>query len=234
MRRPIAAAGVLPLLLALAGCATGGAGIAETQTATATSAAPTRAWFDGSVDVGAGRTVNATCWGAGETAVIYLHGLIQPDDAVSWAHAPELQSRLSPEATYCEYERANVGRSSDRGGPVSVTESVADLRALIEQLDLSTPVVLVGGSFGGLVAYTYAGTHPADVAGVVLLDPTLPDELALDALVPEQWRLTSEAWRDNAEQLDVYGAYAVAQAALAGIPRVPGTVLVTEELGARR
>lgn len=64
-------------------------------------------------------------------------------------------------------------------------------------------MVLVGGSFGGLVAYSYEGMHPENVAGVALLDPTLPDEPALERafLTPDMW-LPAESWRDSAEKID--------------------------------
>lgn len=213
--------------LLLAGCASSGA--SPTAPADAVTSEP---WFDEGVHVADGRELNASCYGTGGPAVIYLHGLIQPTDSAVWAHAPEMQDRLGAETTYCEYERTNVGGSRVQNGPIPVSQSVDDLHALIRAIDLELPVVLLGGSFGGLIAYTYTGTYPEDVAGVVLLDPTLHDELAIDAMMPESWRLTEDAWQDNAEQIDTYGAYAIAQAALPGIPDVPGTVFVTEKLEA--
>lgn len=190
-------------------------------------------WFDGMVEVAAGRQLDATCYATGSPAVINLHGMIQLADSVSWAHSPQMQRRLGAETTYCEYERTNVGNSSKRAGPIPVSETVADLHALIQELELPTPVVLLGGSFGGLVAYTYAGTHPGDVAGVVLLDPTLPDELALDhAFLTEDLWLTEDAWQSTTEKIDSFGAFDIAQAALDGIPSVPGTIFVTEHLWA--
>ncbi|WP_212743148.1 alpha/beta hydrolase, partial [Microbacterium sp. 2FI] len=188
--------------------------------------------WDGPVEVAEGRQLNATCTGEGSPAVIYLHGMIQPSDEVAWAHSPEMERRLSEETTYCEYERANVGASSPQDGPIHVSESVDDLNALIEQVGLEPPVILLGGSFGGLIAYTYAATHPDDVAGVVLLDPTLPDELALDAMLPPEWRLTEDSWRDSAEKIDPVGALMHAQSAVANIPPIPGTIFVTDELWA--
>ncbi|MGC5221722.1 alpha/beta fold hydrolase [Micromonospora sp. DT81.3] len=122
-------------------------------------------------------------------------------DSDSWAHSPHLQQRIAPETTYCEYERVNVGDSAKVQGPLSVTDTVADLRGLIERLGLATPVVLVGGSFGGLIAYTYAGTHPEDVAGVVLLDPTLPSEDEIErALLPESMWLPPTHGRPRASR----------------------------------
>ncbi|USQ75935.1 alpha/beta fold hydrolase [Ornithinimicrobium cryptoxanthini] len=247
-------AAVIAVILMVAGCGDGGTAsptVAPAADSTLTSAAdatvapppdstattstghagPGEPWFNDRIEVAEGRLLKATCYGTGSPAVIYLHGMIQPTDSVSWAHAPEMQQRIGTQTTYCEYERTNVGRSSGQEGPIPVSETVTDLHALVEELGLETPVVLLGGSFGGLVAYTYAGTYPDDVAGVVLLDPTLQDELALDQLLPEEWRLPEDAWKDSKEQIDHYGAYDIAQSALDGIPDVPGTIFVTEVLG---
>jgi pimeloyl-ACP methyl ester carboxylesterase len=220
------------VVLMLAGC---GAGSGVSPSSSPTSAAPAPVagpWWDGPVDVTASRELYATCTGEGSPAVIYLHGMIQPSDEVAWAHSPEMERRLSAETTYCEYERANVGASSPQDGPIHVSESIDDLHALIDQVGLEPPVILLGGSFGGLIAYTYAATHPDDVAGVVLLDPTLPDELTLDAMLPPEWRLTEDSWRDSAEKIDPVSALIHAQSAVTGIPRIPGTIFVTEELWA--
>lgn len=185
------------------------------------------------VDVGNGRSVSVTCWGSGSPAVIYLHGMIMRGDGDEWTHARELQDRIPPETTYCEYARVNTGDSSRVEGPFPITDSIADLHGLIDGLGFETPVVLVGGSFGGLLAYAYAGTHPDDVAGVVLLDPTLHAEDEIEKqLLPEEFWLTAEAWQDTREEIDVLGAYAVARTALASVPAIPGTIFVTEHLEA--
>ena len=49
------------------------------------------------------------------------------------------------------------------------------------------PYVLVGGSFGGMLAVHYASLYPAEVAGVLLVDATHPahNQRALAVLPPE-------------------------------------------------
>lgn len=246
MRGRLWVGGSLGVALLLSGCGTDSTAGADSQASGTESSgvaqpSPTEASdsdevaprLEKRVRVAGVRELSATCYGTGTPTVIFLHGLIQPTDSASWAHAPELWERVGSKTRYCEYERANVGSSSPRKGPIPVTEAVADLHAVINGLGLETPVVLLGGSFGGLVAYTYAGTHPDAVAGVVLLDPTLQDELRLERdFIEKDQRLTKDAWRSNAEQIDTYGAYAIAQAELDGIPRVPGTIFVTRELWA--
>jgi pimeloyl-ACP methyl ester carboxylesterase len=218
----------------LAGCSAG-TDVSQQATAPTTSgsaeAAPGAPTFSGDTRTADGRTLSTTCWGDGEATVVYLHGLIMPQDGANWAHAPELQERLADQVTYCEYERANVGTSSSVDGPIPIEQTVADLDAVLAEVQPGGPVVLVGGSFGGLVALTYAGTHPEQVDGLVLLDPSLPGSNALEeAMLPPEWRLTTDAWEDSREKIDVYSADPVALEALDRIPQIPGTVFVTEEI----
>ncbi|MFE5672725.1 alpha/beta fold hydrolase [Agromyces sp. NPDC056523] len=229
-----ALAAALLSAMALAGCA---AGTDVSQEATAptsgssAAAEPGAPTFSGDTRTPDGRTLFTTCWGDGETTVVYLHGLIMPQDGANWAHAPELQERLAGEVTYCEYERANVGKSSSVDGPIPIEQTVADLDAVLTEVQPDGPVVLVGGSFGGVVAVTYAGTHPDAVDGVVLLDPSLPGSNALEeAMLPPEWRLAADAWNESGEKIDVFAADTVALAALDRIPQIPGTVFVTEEI----
>lgn len=220
--------------VALAGCSAG-TDVSQQATAPTTgssagaeSDAPT---FSGDIRTPDGRTLFTTCWGDGEATVVYLHGLIMLQDGPNWAHAPELQERLASEVTYCEYERANVGKSSSVDGPIPIEQTVADLDVVLAQLQPRAPVILVGGSFGGLVALTYAGTHPEKVDGIVLLDPSLPGSNALEeTMLPPEWRLATDAWKESREKIDVYAADIVALEALDRIPQIPGAVFVTEEI----
>lgn len=94
----------------LFGACSGGApegAVSPTPEAVLTPSAST----DELVEVAPGRFLAVTCSGEGEPTVFYLHGLIQPQDSASWAHSPELRSRLDDETRYCEYERANVGEA---------------------------------------------------------------------------------------------------------------------------
>jgi pimeloyl-ACP methyl ester carboxylesterase len=62
-----------------------------------------------------------------------------------------------------------------------------DLHALLRAAGETGPYVIVGHSYGGLVARLYASTCPKDVAGLVLVD-ALSEELR-DAETPEQWAI---------------------------------------------
>lgn len=55
--------------------------------------------------------------------------------------------------------------------PATAQQGVADLHALLIPAKEPGPYVLVGRSWGGLIARLFASTHPDEVSGLVLVDP---------------------------------------------------------------
>ena len=76
----------------------------------------------------------------------------------------------------CVYDRAGFGWSD--GGPMPRTAGrIADeLHLLLQRAEVPPPFVLVGHSFGGLVARLFAARHREDVAGLILVEPAIPEE----------------------------------------------------------
>lgn len=54
--------------------------------------------------------------------------------------------------------------------------TVAELRGLLGALEIGPPYVLAGHSMGGIYANLHARLHPEEVAGVVLVDSTHPEQ----------------------------------------------------------
>ena len=52
----------------------------------------------------------------------------------------------------------------------------ADLAGLLDRCGVEGPFVLVGHSFGGLIARVFEQRDPARVAGMVLVDPVVRSE----------------------------------------------------------
>ncbi|MGQ0736958.1 MAG: alpha/beta fold hydrolase [Acidobacteriota bacterium] len=69
------------------------------------------------------------------------------------------------------YDRAGLGRSAwDETSPTP--RHVADrLQRVLRQIGADPPYVLVGFSWGGMLARYFAGYHPRDVIGLVFVDP---------------------------------------------------------------
>jgi len=80
-----------------------------------------------------------------------------------------------------------LGQSDRTTGPRPLTAFAADLRAVLMGSGTRPPYVLVGGSFGRMLAAHYASLYPAEVAGVLLVDATYPahNQRALAVLPPE-------------------------------------------------
>src|SRR3954452_22549827 len=79
---------------------------------------------------------------------------------------------LARSGLVCTYDRAGFGSSdpADRS-PRRVSDLVADLGAVLQRTAVPRPYVLVGHSLGGLIVLLYLQRHPADVAGVVAMNP---------------------------------------------------------------
>lgn len=194
----------------------------------AASAAPTSeappGGIDASFDVG-GHELHLGCSGEevpGTPTMVYLHGLGGGGDDVHEALSGDLVER----GHLCTYDRVNVGSSDRQSTRHLGTDSVADLHALLTAAEVEPPYLLVGFSFGGLIATMYAGTHPADVAGILLLDSSLPTDGDVDALIPEPERQQVMADQEaNGEQVDFYDTLVQAEGLLAAVPDVPITYL---------
>jgi pimeloyl-ACP methyl ester carboxylesterase len=176
-----------------------------------------------SFDVG-GRELFLHCEGSGAPTVVFLHGLWQPGDV---GDTPEtyfqgLGRSVGERTRWCLYHRANVGRSDPVNRPQTTADSVADMHALLDAAEVDGPYLLVGGSFGGLIATMYAATYPEDVRGMVLLDASLPTDGDVDLLIPtpDRAQVMAEA-EQNAEGIQVSASVDQAKALLPKLPDVP-------------
>jgi pimeloyl-ACP methyl ester carboxylesterase len=137
------------------------------------------------VAVGHGRSLDLRCSGAGPVTVLLEAGAHA--DSSSWFR---VQPMLQGVARVCSYDRAGYGFSGEGPLPRGLDADVADLHALIGAARLHTPLVLVGHSLGSNIVRRYASVHPADVAGLVLVDPPAQNQARY---MPAQWN------KDDAE-----------------------------------
>lgn len=179
--------------------------------------------IDQRFDVG-GHELFLHCEGSGSPTVVFLHGLWQQSDV---GDTPEkyfqgLGRSVGERTRWCLYHRANVGKSGQVAQPRAAANSVRDLRALLAAAAIEGPLLLVGGSFGGLIATMYAADHPGDVHGMVLLDATLPTDGDVDLLIPQPDRAQVLAELDqNAERMQVTASGDQAKTVLGRLPDVP-------------
>ena len=142
---------------------------------TSTDAAADRA---GMVDIGDGREIYLECHGTGSPIVVLVSGL--GDGAEVWSRQPEEAGPRSPTVyddvasftRVCAYDRPGTGgsRSTPVAQPTSAQTSADDLNELLIASGETGPFVLAGHSYGGPIIRLFAGDHPNDVAGMVLVD----------------------------------------------------------------
>ncbi len=132
------------------------------------------------VDVG-GYRLYLQCIGAGSPTVVLEAGLGSPSEV--WGLVQPGVARFT---RVCAYDRAGVGGSDAGPRPRTSGTIVAALHTLLRRAGVGGPYVLVGHSIGGFHARLYAHRYPREVAGMVLVDASHPDQLAreLAALPP--------------------------------------------------
>jgi len=117
------------------------------------------------VDLGT-HSLHAHIMGTGFPAIVVDTGIAAGPE--EWR---DLQARLARSAMVITFERAGYGDSGEGPMPRNSAIEAAELRAMLEQLGLPGPFVLVGHSLGGLNAQVFAARYPDEVAALVLLDP---------------------------------------------------------------
>ena len=122
------------------------------------------------IDIG-GRRLALTCAGTGSPSVVLETGL--GAESNEWTL---IQRETSAGARVIRYDRASRGASDRVAGPRTALDMVEDLRALLRACQIEGPFILVGHSFGGLLARLYAHRYSEEVAGIVLVDAMHEDQ----------------------------------------------------------
>lgn len=127
--------------------------------------------------------VHACTSGVGPVTVILAAGAGQTSR--TW---DSLRRSLAAETRVVTFDRPGFGRSPPGPSPRTPTRIARELHVVVEALDLSGPLVLVGHSMGGLHVLRYATLFPEDVTGVVILDTPPPgfEERRLALLTPRE------------------------------------------------
>ena len=128
------------------------------------------------MQVGGGRSLYLYCEGAGRPVVILDSGL--GDGAASWR---KVQDQIAAKTRVCAYDRAGYGRSTGAAGPRDTQSETADIAALLKAAKLPGPYVLVGHSMASFNVRLFAYQHPKAVAGIVLVDPSADNQMAVIA-----------------------------------------------------
>lgn len=115
--------------------------------------------------------------GHGHTPVVFIPGL---GDSSAESFGPVMDD-LRSIAMVVGYARPGTGRSApaDDVSARGVRSAAEELRQVLAGAAVASPRVLVGHSYGALIALAYADSWPEETAGVVLVDASDP-QLFLD------------------------------------------------------
>jgi pimeloyl-ACP methyl ester carboxylesterase len=88
----------------------------------------------------------------------------------------KVQAEVAKFTTVCWYDRAGEGWSEPASTARSSATIVHDLQELLHRAPVAGPYVLVGHSIGGEYVRIFTAKFPSEVAGVVLVDSSHPDQ----------------------------------------------------------
>lgn len=152
------------------------------------------------VDIGS-RRLHLVTAGEGSPAVVIIPALA--DNVLGWLR---ILQGAAAEMQACVYDRAEIGWSDPpphwRRTPHIMA---ADLYALLTAAGIPTPYVLVGHSYGGIVARRFYAEHAGVVAGMLLVDSS--HEQQTRRFAREDWRRgpVRYAWSTVKRQARILG-----------------------------
>lgn len=107
------------------------------------------------------------CIGEGAPTVVMEAGL--GEQSLTWSL---VQRPIATMSRSCSYDRAGYGWSEPGPQPRSPANAADELHRLLASAGETGPYVLVAHSLGAYVAKVFVNRHPAEIAAVVLIEPT--------------------------------------------------------------
>lgn len=177
--------------------------------------------------------MHLSCQGAGDTTAVLIAGF--NDDGRNWS---SVTPSLAASTRVCWYSRFGTGDSDQPSTPQTFASQASDLQALLRAAAEPGPYLIVGHSYGGAMAVTFASLFPESVDGLVLIDASPPGWDTATCAVPDDGteaaddsHRSCQAVADpsrNPEHLDGPAAFA-GVAAISSLGSLPVTVLTARE-----
>jgi pimeloyl-ACP methyl ester carboxylesterase len=160
-----------------------------------------------------GGRLHLHCDGAGPTTVLLIAGFSGSTD--SWV---AIEPTIAQANRVCAYDRFGTGASDAPPATQTFTTQAADLHTLLQSAGEPGPYLIVGHSFGGAQAVTFASMFPTEVRGLLLLDASPPAWNTAICAVPDDGSETAGVFQslcaqqslpaNNVERLDAPAAFA--------------------------
>lgn len=129
-----------------------------------------------------GTSMHIRCGGErkpGEPLVVFEAGGGNSADTWRDVHEP-----IAAFARACAHDRPGRGASGPAPAGLDARGYLDLLRTLLRDAGEPPPYVFVGHSLGGLVGQLWAAAHPSELAGMVLVDSSHPDQVERLAALP--------------------------------------------------
>ncbi|MFD5618962.1 alpha/beta fold hydrolase [Streptomyces yangpuensis] len=205
----------------------------------------------GTVSLPGGRRVHVECRGTGAPTVVLVSGARGAAD--EWTHVldparpraapvPSTSAVLPTVASFtrvCAYDSPGTTRFDDGPSPTTAVpqpttaqDGVADLRAVLAAAGEHGPYVLVGASWGAMIATLAARTDGLRVAGLVTVDGASAH--LRDTLTPAQWsdwmrKIDAMKGPEHLEVPDYTASVAEIRSAPTPARSLPAAVLSSDE-----
>lgn len=121
-----------------------------------------------------GHSMHLYCTGTGSPTVVLEAGL-----GGDWIYWQKVQPEIAKTTRICSYDRAGLGWSEPQPPPQDAGVVSSHLHSLLQAAHEQGPFILVGASAGGFYVRQYVSNFPADVAGIVLVDSSVPEQLTV-------------------------------------------------------
>src|SRR5579863_1533802 len=153
-----------------------------------------------------GRKMHIDCMGEGMPTVVLDSGL--GDSFISWR---KVQPEIAKFVRVCSYDRAGLGYSDPSSRRRTSQVIAQELHALLQAAQVPPPYILVGHSMGGYDVRLFASLYRNEVAGMVLIDASHPDQ---EKRLSRELKDMEGTWLREAEFLEFGMPF--------GIPRLLG------------
>lgn len=167
------------------------------------------------IDAGGHQLRMLSC-GRGSPTVVFESGgyPVSGNPLEAWKR---VQPEVSKFTSTVAYDRAGIGLSAPGPKPRDARQIARELHTALGNARVTPPYILVGSSFGGPLIRVFAGMFPADVGGMVLVDPAQEEYYSWTKI--RDPRANDDDWRDFLASL--------AQAQESPVPEGIPVVLIT-------
>lgn len=157
------------------------------------------------VDIG-GRQIHLNCEGQG-TPLVVLEAGADTSGSALWQPVQEQVARFT---RVCSYDRAGIMWSDPVKGQRNGLAIAEDLHKVLRAANEKPPYILVGASMGGPYVMTFTKHYGKEVAGMVLVDASHPEQTA---------RLAQATGEPESDPIPIVFR-ALAAVAWSGLPRL--------------